>query len=468
MEKFSVFIADFASWLWDWPLLILLFGTHLFLTFRLGFIQRYTGKAIRLSVMRDKNSHGDVSQFSALATALAATIGTGNIVGVATAIALGGPGAVLWTWLTGILGISTKYAEGLLAIKYRVKRKDGNIAGGPMYYLQYGLKNRKAGKILGVLFAAFAALAAFGIGSSTQSNSIKDAVFTTFSFASETNFLGITIQTKILVGIALSLITGMVIIGGIKSIARVSQSVVPFMACFYVAGCLFILITGYETLWDTIKLIFSQAFSLKSVGGGAVGSAIMLAARYGVARGLFSNESGLGSAAIVAAAARTRNPVRQALVSSSGTFWDTVIICALTGLTIVNTGAWKSGFTGFELTRLAFSQIPFGEIIVGIALLMFAFTTIIGWSYYAEKSIEYLFGRKSILPYKIVYLSMVFVGSVFSLDLIWNFADITNGLMALPNLIALILLSGVVAAETKKYLKNNDIDKHSHDEIIEH
>jgi AGCS family alanine or glycine:cation symporter len=466
MNDFSKFIADLSSWLWGWPLLILLFGTHIFLTFRLGFIQRYTGRAIRLSVMRDKDSHGDVSQFSALTTALAATIGTGNIVGVATAIALGGPGAVLWIWLTGFLGIATKYSEGLLAVKYRTIRKDGSIAGGPMYYLQYGLKNKKLGKILGIMFAAFAALAAFGIGSSTQSNSIKDAVFTTFKFASEVNIFGIIVETKILTGIVLAIIAGLVIIGGIKSIARVCQSIVPFMAFFYVTGCLIILITGYETLIDSIKLIFNQAFSFKAAGGGTAGVIIMLAARYGVARGLFSNESGLGSAAIVAAAARTRNPVRQALVSSSGTFWDTVVICALTGLTIINTGAWKSGLTGFNLTRLAFSKIPFGETIIGLSLLMFAFTTIIGWSYYAEKSIEYLFGRKSVLPYKIIYLIMVFTGSVFSLDLIWNFADITNGLMAIPNLVALILLSGVVAAETKKYL--NDIDKYSPDKIIKH
>ncbi|MDR2065958.1 MAG: sodium:alanine symporter family protein [Prevotellaceae bacterium] len=466
MDDFSKFIADLSSWLWGWPLLILLFGTHVFLTFRLGFIQRYTGRAIRLSVMPDKNSHGDVSQFSALATALAATIGTGNIVGVATAIALGGPGAVLWIWLTGFLGIATKYSEGLLAVKYRTVRKDGSIAGGPMYYLQYGLKNKKLGKILGIMFAAFAALAAFGIGSSTQSNSIKDAVFTTFKFASEVNIFGIVMQTRILTGIVLAIIAGLVIIGGIKSIARVCQSIVPFMAFFYVTGCLIILITGYETLIDSIKLIFNQAFSFKAAGGGTAGVIIMLAARYGVARGLFSNESGLGSAAIVAAAARTRNPVRQALVSSSGTFWDTVVICALTGLTIINTGAWKSGLTGFNLTQLAFSKIPFGETVIGLSLLMFAFTTIIGWSYYAEKSIEYLFGRKSVLPYKIVYLIMVFTGAVFSIDLIWNFADITNGLMAIPNLIALILLSGVVASETKKYM--HDINKCSQDKIIKH
>ncbi|MDR0694000.1 MAG: sodium:alanine symporter family protein [Prevotellaceae bacterium] len=466
MDSISKFIADVSSWLWDWPLLILLFGTHIFLTCRLGFVQRYIGKAIRLSVARDKGSHGDVSQFSALATALAATIGTGNIVGVATAIALGGPGAIFWVWMTGILGIATKYAEGLLAVKYRTMRKDGSIAGGPMYYLQYGLKNKKLGKILGILFAAFAALAAFGIGSSTQSNSIKDAVFTTFHFASEVNIFGIIVETKILIGLALAIIAGLVIIGGIKSIARVSQSIVPFMAFFYVAGCLFILFTGYETLLDSIKLIFHQAFSLRAAGGGTAGTVIMLAARYGVARGLFSNESGLGSAAIVAAATRTRNPVRQALVSSSGTFWDTVVVCALTGLAIINTGAWQSGFTGFNLTQLAFSKIPFGETILGLSLLMFAFTTIIGWSYYAEKSIEYLFGRKSVLPYKVAYLIMIFTGAVFSLDVIWNFADITNGLMAIPNLIALILLSGVVAAETKKYL--NNIDKHSDDKIISH
>lgn len=467
MEKISTFIAELSSWLWGYPLLILLFGTHIFLTFRLGFIQRYIGKAIRLSVTRDKDSHGDVSQFSALATALAATIGTGNIVGVATAVAMGGPGAILWTWLAGVLGISTKYAEGLLALKYRVRRSDGSLAGGPMYYLRYGLKNKKAGKILGLLFAVFAALAAFGLGSSAQSNSIKDAVFTTFAFAENLNLFGLIIPTKIVIGIVLSIVVGLVIVGGIKSIARVSQSIVPFMACFYVAGCLWILIAGYETLWESVKIIVSQAFSFEAVGGGAAGSVIMLAARYGVSRGLFSNESGLGSAAIVAAAARTRNPVRQALVSSSGTFWDTVVICALTGLIIVNTGAYKSGLTGFNLTRQAFAEIPFGEIMLGFALLMFAFTTIIGWSYYAEKSIEYLFGRKSILPYKLVFLVMVFVGAVFSIDLIWNFADITNGLMAIPNLVALILLSGVIAAETKKYLKGDNINQHSGEKLLD-
>ncbi|MDR2466199.1 MAG: amino acid carrier protein [Prevotellaceae bacterium] len=467
MERFSDFIAELSSWLWGYPLLTLLFGTHIFLTFRLGFVQRHIGKAIRLSVTRDKDSHGDVSQFSALATALAATIGTGNIVGVATAIAMGGPGAIMWTWLAGILGISTKYAEGLLALKYRVKREDGSIAGGPMYYLRYGLKNKLAGRILGSMFAAMAAMAAFGIGSSAQSNSIKDAVFTTFGLAGEVGIFGFSVSTKVLTGVVLALLVGLVIVGGIRSIARVSQSVVPFMACFYVAGCLWILTTGWETLWDSLGIIVSQAFSLEAVGGGAAGSAIMLAARYGVSRGLFSNESGLGSAAIVAAAARTRNPVRQALVSSSGTFWDTVVICALTGLTIVNTGAYESGLTGFNLTRLAFAEIPCGELMLGVALLMFAFTTIIGWSYYAEKSIEYLFGRKSVLPYKAVFLAMVFVGAVFSIDLVWNFADITNGLMAIPNLVALILLSGVIAAETKKYIKGDDIDKHSDDRIIE-
>ena len=468
MQTFFDFIADLSSWLWGWPLLVLLFGTHIFLPFRLGFIQRYLGRAIKLSVSRDADSQGDVSQFSALATALAATIGTGNIVGVATAIALGGPGAVLWTWLTGVFGISTKYAEGLLAVKYRVIGKDGSIAGGPMYYLQYGLKNKKIGRICGIIFAVFASLAAFGLGSSAQSNSIKDAIFGTFGLAENFKLLGVVISTKIVVGIIIALLTGLVIIGGLRSIARVCQSVVPTMAIFYVGGCLFILISGYDTIWDSLKLIFEEAFSLRAVGGGATGSVIMLAARYGVARGLFSNESGLGSAPIVAAAARTRNPVRQALVSASGTLWDTVVICALTGLTIVNTGAWESGETGFNLTRLCFEKVPFGEIILGISLLMFSFTTIIGWSYYSEKSIEYLFGKKSVIPYKIVFLFMVFVGAVFSIDVVWNFSDITNGLMAIPNLIALISLSGVVAAETRKYIKKDTIHNHSNDNAIKH
>jgi AGCS family alanine or glycine:cation symporter len=453
MEQFSKWVADTAGWMWGWPLLILLLGTHLFLTFRLKFIQRYIGKAIRLSVTKDQQATGEISQFSALTTSLAATIGTGNIIGVATAVALGGPGAVLWTWLTGVFGISTKYAEGLLSIKYRVKRKDGSIAGGPMYVLEHGLNS----KLLGVLFALFTGIAALGMGSSIQANSIASAVKESFGIS------------EIYTGIAVVILVGLVILGGIKSIAKVCNSLVPFMALFYIVGCVFILVQGYETLWNTITLIGKSAFTGQAAVGGFAGSTIMMAARYGVARGLFSNESGLGSAPIVAAQAQTRNPVRQALVSSSGTFWDTVVVCALTGLVLVNTGVWSTGLKGIQLTKMAFENIPYvGGFFLTIGLVTFTFSTIIGWSYYAEKSVEYLWGNKAINYYRIVYLVSIYLGAVFGLDLVWNLGDIFNGLMAIPNLISLLLLSGIVVSETRKYLWNEKIGHHSTDEIKKH
>jgi AGCS family alanine or glycine:cation symporter len=445
MEQITTFISETASFLWGWPLLVMLLGTHLFLTFRLRFIQRYVGKAIKLSISRDDGSHGEISQFSALATSLAATIGTGNIIGVATAVSLGGPGAVLWVWITGVFGIATKYSEGLLAIKYRKKNADGSFSGGPMYALEYGLKS----KFLGALFAIFTAIAAFGIGASVQANSMASALNESFGF------------DKMYVGIVLLVLTGAIIIGGIKSIARVCDKLVPFMAVFYVAGCLLILILGYATVWDSLVLIVKSAFTGHAAVGGFAGSTVMMAARYGVARGLFSNESGLGSAPIVAAVAQTRNPVRQALVSSSGTFWDTVIICALTGLVLVNTGAWAEGKEGIAITQHAFGHYfsHYGSIFLAISLVTFSFSTIIGWAYYAEKSVEYLFGKKSILPYKALYLVMVFLGTILSLDVVWNLGDIFNGLMAIPNLICLVLLSGVIVSETKKYLWDGRLDE---------
>jgi AGCS family alanine or glycine:cation symporter len=444
MEHISEFVADISGFMWGWPLLILLLGTHLFLTFRLKFIQRYIGKAIRLSVKKDADSKGDISQFSALATSLAATIGTGNIIGVATAVALGGPGAVLWVWITGVLGIATKYGEGLLAIKYRKKNPDGSFSGGPMYALEYGLKS----KLLAVLFAVFTAIAALGIGASVQANALASVMKESFGV------------NEWYVGIALFFLVGIIIIGGIKSISRVCDKLVPFMAIFYVVGCLAILISGYETLLSTLGLIVTSAFTGHAAVGGFAGSTIIMAARYGVARGLFSNESGLGSAPIVAAVAQTRNPVRQALVSSSGTFWDTVIVCALTGLVLVNTGAWHTGKEGVQITHHAFETTFFGYggYFLCIALVTFSFSTIIGWAYYAEKSIEYLWGQKSVIYYKGAYLLMVFAGTILSLNLVWNLSDIFNGLMAIPNLIALLLLSGVIVSETKKYLWNGSID----------
>ena len=452
METIAKIISQIDSIVWGWPLLILLFGTHLFLTFRLRFIQKYIIKGIKLSVSKDENTEGDVSQFSALTTALAATIGTGNIVGVATAVALGGPGAVLWTWLTGVFGIATKYGEALLAVKYRVKTSDGTMAGGPMYVIEYGLKK----KWLGSLFAILTCIAAFGIGAMVQANSISSMIYETFSVP-----VWIT-------GAIVAILTAVVIIGGIKSISKVCNVLIPFMSVFYVLGCIIIIIMGYKTIGSTISLIFQTAFTGQAAAGGFAGASVMMAMRYGVARGLFSNESGLGSAPIVAAAAQTKNPVKQALVSSTGTFWDTVIVCALTGLVIVNSGFWKQGLKGAALTKETFTAIPvIGTIVLTIGLFTFAFSTILGWSYYSEKAIEYLIGKKAIIPYKLIYIVLVFFGSVFSLSAVWDFADLANGLMAVPNLISLLLMSGVIVNETRKYLWEDKLEEMSRDTIIE-
>jgi AGCS family alanine or glycine:cation symporter len=444
MESIAALVSKIDGWLWGFPLIILLFGTHIFLTFRLGFIQRYTFKAIKLSVTKDEFGEGDVSQFSALATALAATIGTGNIVGVATAVGLGGPGAVLWCWLTGVFGIATKYSESLLSVKYRVKTKDGTMAGGPMYVLEHGMKMKWAG----VLFAFFTSIAAFGIGNMVQANSVASMVYETFQ-----------IPTWI-TGIFIAALTGLVILGGIKKIAKVCDVLVPFMAFFYTIGCLVLLIMGYKTLGATVSLIIRDAFSAQAAIGGFTGAGVMMAMRYGIARGLFSNESGLGSAPIVAAAAQTRNPVKQALVSSTGTFWDTVVVCMMTGLVLVNSGFWQEGLKGAALTNKAFSMIPtIGPLILTIGLLTFVFSTILGWSYYGEKAVEYLLGKKAVFPYRILWIIFVFLGSVFSLNFVWDLADLFNGLMAIPNLISLLILSPVIVAETKKYLWDNKLEE---------
>jgi AGCS family alanine or glycine:cation symporter len=443
VQGIEKFIADLADFVWGLPLIILLFGTHLYLTFRLGFVQRYIGKAIKLSVTRSTEGRGDVSQFGALTTALAATIGTGNIVGVATAVAAGGPGAVLWMWLTGVFGIATKYSEALLAVKYRVQTADGQMAGGPMYTLERGLGM----KWLAVVFAALTAIAAFGIGNTVQANSIASMLKETYNVS------------PFVSGIVLAILTAMVILGGIKSIARVCEALVPFMAIFYVIGCAIILLSGFSTILDSIALICSSAFSGQAAVGGFLGAGMKEAMRFGIARGLFSNESGLGSAPIVAAAAQTKNPVRQALVSSSGTFWDTVVVCAMTGLVLVNTGVWQQGLKGAALTKEAFSTIPvIGPFVLAIGLLTFVFSTILGWSYYGEKAAEYLFGKKVIKPYRYLWVAAIFIGAVASLPAVWNFADAANGLMAVPNLVSLLLLSGVLVSETREYLWNGNLD----------
>ena len=443
METVNAALSWVNGYLWGPPMLILLFGTHLFLTVRLRFIQRWTPTAIRISLSRKKEGEGDVSQFGALMTALAATIGTGNIVGVATAVALGGPGAVLWCWLTGVFGIATKYSEALLSVKYRVKTSDGTMLGGPMYALERGLGL----KWLAVVFCIFTSIAAFGIGNMVQANSIA-------TLAKETLGLSEWITAALMTAA-----TALVILGGIKSIARVCELLVPFMAVSYVLGCIVILTYNFAAIPESIALIFQSAFTGQAATGGFAGATVMAAARYGTARGLFSNESGLGSAPIVAAAAQTRNPVRQALVSSSGTFWDTVVVCAMTGLVLVNTGAWTSGFEGAKLTKTAFETIPYvGAIILTVGLLTFVFSTIIGWEYYGERAFEYLLGKKAVLPYRTAWVVAVFVGSVAALPVVWNFADAANALMAIPNLVSLIALSGVVVAETRKYLWDADID----------
>ena len=443
METINDFFLLLSQLLWGWPMIVLLLGTHIFLTIRLRLPQRHLLTGIRLSVQRDSSAKGDVSQFGALATALAATIGTGNIVGVATAVTLGGPGAVLWCWLTGLFGMSTKYAEGLLAVKYRVRGKDGNTYGGPMYALERGLGM----KWLAIIFAVFTALASFGIGCTVQANSI--ALLTSETFGVPTWVTGLVVC-----GLAAA-----VILGGVRQIARVCGILVPLMAVLYVVGCIVILIVNSAYVWPAIKLIATAAFMPEAAGGGFVGATVMMAARYGIARGLFSNESGMGSAPIVAAAAQTRNPVRQALVSSTGTFWDTVVICALTGLVLVSSILAYPDISyadGAALTKVAFQKIPYvGAPLLTFGILTFAFSTILGWSYYGESAVNYLEGRKANNFYRILYIVALFFGSIVSLDIIWNIADSMNALMAIPNLIALLLLSGVAARETKRYLWSN-------------
>ena len=437
-QSFSDGVSAFAGWLWNWPLIILLFGTHLFLTFRLGFIQRFMRRAIKLSVTKEEGAEGDVSNFGALTTALAATIGTGNIIGAAGAVAMGGPGAVLWMWLTGVFGIATKYTEAFLSVKYRVKLANGTWAGGPMYVLERALGM----KWLGMLFAIFTCIAAFGIGCMTQANSVVLQIQHSFPKINPDTVAWVS-------GIAMSALTAFVVLGGIKSIARCCEFLVPFMAIGYVLGCAAILIKNWAVLDDTIMLILKSAFTGQAAIGGFVGAGLKEAMRAGIARGLFSNESGLGSAPIVAAAAQTRNPVRQALVSSTGTFWDTVVVCLATGLVIVSSGHWQEGMDKTQLTRAAFADLNvYGPYILTFGLITFVFSTILGWNYYGEKAAEYLFGTRAVFPYRILWVIAVLVGSVHKDQLVWDFADIANAFMAVPNLIALLALSGLAARET--------------------
>ena len=449
MESLTALVSACSNFIWGVPMLVMLFGTHLFLTVRLRLVQRHIPRAIRLSLSPDEGSQGEISQFGALATALAATIGTGNIIGVSTAIALGGPGAVLWCWLTGVFGIATKYGEALLAVKYRTRGKTGAIVGGPMYTIERGL----GWKWLAVIFAAFTVLAIFGAGCTVQSHAITDVIHTTFGVA------------PALSGLVVTAITAVVILGGVKAIAKVCEKLVPFMSLFYILGCIAILVLNAPYLGEALVLIVKSAFGFQQIAGGFVGGAMMAACRYGMARGLFSNESGLGTAPIAAATAQTKNPVRQALVSMTGTFWDTVIVCAMTGIVVVSSMIKQpqlyEGASDDAMTRLAFANLPAGQIVLALALSVFAFTTILGWSYYGERCVEYLFGPKGIPVYRLVFLVVLFIGAVANLDLVWSFADLMNGLMAFPNLISVLLLSGVIVAETRHYLWEDRLDEQS-------
>ena len=431
------------AFVWGPPLLILLVGTGIYLTIRLGLLQVVRlPKAFQLIFTKDKG-HGDVSSFAALCTALAATVGTGNIIGVATAIKVGGPGALFWMWMAAFFGMATKYAEGLLAIKYRTKDANGAVAGGPMHYILLGMGEKW--RPLAIFFALAGVLVALlGIGTFTQVNSITESIQNTAQV------------DPTITALILSIFVGIAVFGGLKSISKVSTAVVPFMAIVYILGTLTVILFNIEKIPATLALIFTSAFSPAAAVGGFAGASIRMAIQNGVARGVFSNESGLGSAPIAAAAAKTNEPVEQGLISMTGTFIDTLIICTLTGLTILVTGVWSGDLNGVTLTQSAFSTVfsHFGPALLTIFLVLFAFTTILGWNYYGERCFEFLFGVRFIWLYRVVFVLMVLLGGFIELDMVWIIADIVNALMALPNLIALLVLSPVVIAETKKYFKH--------------
>jgi AGCS family alanine or glycine:cation symporter len=446
----NTFFAAFASFMWGPWLLVLLLGTGFWLTIQLRGIQfRSLLYALRLAFSKERKGQGDISHFSSLMTALAATVGIGNIAGVSTAVALGGPGAIFWMWITGLVGMATKYSEGFLAVKFRRINDQGEISGGPMYYLEEGLKK----KWLGICFAAFGACAAFGIGNMVQANTTAIAV----SDSTGLNSFSI--------GLLLSIMTGLVVIGGIKRIADVASYLVPFMVAVYFVGALIVIFNHLDQLSSGIKLVFEHAFSGTAATGGFAGTTLANGIRYGVARGLFSNESGMGSAPIVAAAARTNHPGKQALVSMAGTFLDTLVVCSITAMVISSTGAWTSGETGVALTMQAFTEgLPgyWGKLLVTTGTITFAFSTLLAWEYYGEKCFEYLFGGKYISFYRYAWVVCVFIGAQIKLDMVWNFSDAMNALMAIPNLIGLICLSGVLVRETKAFemgVRDGSFDK---------
>ncbi|MCP4346731.1 MAG: sodium:alanine symporter family protein [Desulfobacterales bacterium] len=444
LKSFEGLVSKVGAFAWGPPMLILLVGTGFYLTFALRGLQftklihsLYLGLVKR---KEESDEPGDITHFQALMTALSATVGTGNIAGVATAIAAGGPGALFWMWVTGLVGMATKYSEALLAVKFRVKDENGEMSGGPMYYITNGL----GWKWLGTLFAIFASVAAFGIGNMVQSNSVADALEATFHIP------------FFVTGIILMIGTALVVIGGIKSIGKVTGVLVPIMIVFYMAGALVILLMNFTAIPAALALIVKQAFTPTAASGGFLGAGVMMAIRMGVARGVFSNESGLGSAPIAAAAAQTKHPVTQALVSMTQTFIDTIVVCTMTGLVLIITGAWDSGKNGAELTISAFqSGIPGGNYIVTVGLVLFAYSTILGWCYYGEKSIEYLFGEKAVKPYRYAFIAFVGVGAVAKLNIVWALSDTFNGLMAIPNLVGLLMLSPIIVKETKEYFNNS-------------
>ncbi|MFT9849533.1 alanine/glycine:cation symporter family protein [Aneurinibacillus sp. REN35] len=444
MEKLAQLLDTINSFVWGLPTLILLVGTGILLTVRLRGLQfSRLGYALRLAFGKnqEKKSEGDINHFQALMTALAATIGMGNIAGVATAVTVGGPGAIFWMWLTALFGMATKYSEAILAVKYRVKSENGQYSGGPMYYLERGLGQ----KWLALLFALFGVCASFGIGNMVQANSVAEAIYINFSIP------------PIVTGIILAICTAFVILGGVQKIGQVTGVLVPFMAIFYIGAGIIIILVNADKVPDAIATIISGAFTGTAAAGGFLGATIAQAIQMGVARGVFSNEAGLGSAPIAAAAAKTKEPAKQALVSMTGTFIDTIIVCSITGLALVTTGVWKTGKTGVEATTLAFQSVfgSTGSIILAISIILFAYSTILGWAYYGEKCIEYLLGKHAIRYYQLVFIFVIAAGSALKLHIVWTFSDIANGLMAIPNLIGLIGLSGVVVKETQRFLHSD-------------
>lgn len=443
METINNLISTASSFVWGPPMLILLVGTGLYLTIKLKGMQFWAlGHAFKLIFKKEKDAKGDISNFAALTTALAATVGIGNIVGVATAISLGGPGAIFWMWVTGLVGMATKYSEAILAVKYREEGTNG-YKGGPMYYLARGANM----PILAILFAVFTILASFGIGNMTQANAVSNALSSQFDISSN------------ITGIFLLIITAFVVLGGIKSIGKTTSFLIPFMIAIYLTTALIILITNHDKIGDAFSMIFYYAFNPFAATGGFAGAAIAAAIRYGIARGVFSNESGLGSAPIAAAAAKTNDPAKQALISMTQTFIDTLVVCTMTALIILMAPVWLEGGNAGELTLKSFEYFlgSWGSMVVVFATILFGYSTILGWSYYGEKAFEYLFGEGKIILYRIFFILIIYVGATAELRLVWNFSDLANGLMAIPNLIGLLLLSKIVSSETNRYF--SDIKK---------